>query len=313
MLVLQTERLQLRWFSEQDADFIVELLNDPGWIEHIGDRGVRTSDDARAWIASRLVDGYWRQGIGFWAVQRRGSGEPIGLCGLIQRDSLPEVDVGYAFLPRHRGQGHAHEAVMACLNYGREALGLRRILAITTPGNLASQRVLQAAGLRLEDRRTLAGETRETLVYAWQDGAPDAPAKAGDEAQIDTLTQRFMGLFDNRGGAIARLPMLPWLCLPETRIVKATEGRPESMDLRAFMTPRAELLGQGRLTEFEEHEVQGRTQIFGHMAERWFSYRKSGVLDGQPHGGTGRKSLHFARTPKGWRICAVIWDDDAAA
>lgn len=170
--VLQTERLQLRCFDEHDADFIVELLNDPGWLLHIGDRGVRTADDARAWIATRLVDAYQRLGFGFWAVQRRGETGLIGLCGLIKRDTLPEIDVGYAFLPGYRGQGYACEAVRGCLQYGHEVLGLDRILAITTADNIASQRVLQSAGLRLEDRRTLAGEQRESWVYAW--GAPPA-------------------------------------------------------------------------------------------------------------------------------------------
>ena len=174
MSVLQTTRLQLRCFDAEDASFILALLNDAGWLQHIGDRGVRNTDDARQWIETRLVDGYQRQGFGFWAVHLRGDPELIGLCGLIKRDTLPEVDVGYAFLPRHRGHGYAREAVLGCLQHGRTVLGLRRILAITSPDNLASQRVLETTGMRLEDRRSLAGETRETWVYAWGDASgPD--------------------------------------------------------------------------------------------------------------------------------------------
>ncbi|HEX3139301.1 MAG TPA: GNAT family N-acetyltransferase [Rhizobacter sp.] len=165
--VLETERLRLRCFDEQDADFILALLSDPGWQRFIGDRGVRSADDAREWITSRLIETYQRLGFGFWAVQRHGSDELLGLCGLVKRDSLPDVDVGYAFLPAHRGQGYAREAVLACLQHGRDVLRLPRILAITSPDNLASQRVLEAVGMRLEDRRTLAGEERETCVYAW--------------------------------------------------------------------------------------------------------------------------------------------------
>jgi ribosomal-protein-alanine N-acetyltransferase len=165
--VFQTERLQLRCFDAQDADFILELLNDPGWLQHIGDRGVRTLDDARAWIDTRLTASYHRHGYGFWGVQRRGEAVLLGLCGLIKRDSLPDVDVGYAFLPRHRGHGYAREAVVGCLLHGRDAFGMRRILAITSPDNTASQRVLEGAGMHLEDRRVLAGEQRETWVYAW--------------------------------------------------------------------------------------------------------------------------------------------------
>ena len=171
--VLQTERLQLRCFDEGDAGFILELLNDPGWLQHIGDRGVCTLDEARAWIDKRLVDAYQRLGFGFWAVQRRGGPELLGMCGLFKRDTLPEFDVGYAFLPRHRGQGYARESVRGCLRHGHEALGLNRILAITTADNMASQRVLESAGLQLEDKRRLAGEERETWVYAWG-AAPQA-------------------------------------------------------------------------------------------------------------------------------------------
>lgn len=165
--VLRTERLELRCFDEHDAEFILALVNDPGWIAAINDPGVRTLDDARQWIDTRLTQVYARLGFGFWAVLRHGDAQPIGLCGLFKRDSLPEVDVGYALLPAHRGQGYAREAAQACLVYGRDVLGLTRILAITSPDNLASQRVLEAAGMRLEDRRALTGETKETWVYAW--------------------------------------------------------------------------------------------------------------------------------------------------
>ncbi len=171
MTFLQTERLVLRCFDEGDAAFIHELLNDPGWLRHIGDRGIQSNDDARQWIATRLVDGYQRQGYGFWAVLRRDDPQPIGLCGFIKRDTLPEVDVGYAFLPAYRGLGYAVEAVLGCLQHGQEVLGFKRVLAITSPDNIASQRLLVHAGMRLEDRRALAGETRETWVYAWGDEA----------------------------------------------------------------------------------------------------------------------------------------------
>ena len=171
MPVLQTERLLLRCFDAGDATFIHELLNDPGWLRHIGDRGIRSADDARLWIATRLVDGYRRQGHGFWAVHRREDPKLIGLCGFIKRDTLPEVDVGYAFMPAYRGQGYALEAVQGCLQHGREVLCFKRVLAITSPDNIASQRLLVRAGMRLEDRRALAGEARETWVYAWGDEA----------------------------------------------------------------------------------------------------------------------------------------------
>lgn len=172
MQILQTERLVLREFTGDDAAFILGLLNDPGWLQHIGDRGVRTVDQARGWIEDRLVAHYRRHGHGLWAVQPRTGGALLGMCGFVRRDTLPAVDVGYALMPAARGRGYALEAVRGCLRHGRDVLGFGEVLAITTADNLASQRVLQAAGLVLEDRRTLLGETRESWVYRWAPARP---------------------------------------------------------------------------------------------------------------------------------------------
>ena len=168
MLVLTTERLRLRWANEADAAFMLDLLNQPSWIANIGDRGVRTLAQAADWIEVRLVMAYRTQGFGFWLVERTLDGERVGLCGLTKRDTLPEVDVGYAFLPAFWGQGYAREAAAACLQHAREALHLRCVLAITGPDNAASARVLEAIGMRFVEQRVLEGETRQTCVYAWE-------------------------------------------------------------------------------------------------------------------------------------------------
>jgi len=174
MLVLSTERLRLRWANLQDADFVLDLLNQPSWIANIGDRNVRTLEQAEDWIAARLVMAYRTQGFGFWIVERSTDGERLGICGLTKRDTLPEVDVGYAFLPVHWGRGYAREAAAACLAHGRDRLHLRRVLAITGPDNLASSRVLEAIGMQFVEQRVLAGETRQTRIYAW--GGSDTSA-----------------------------------------------------------------------------------------------------------------------------------------
>lgn len=167
MTVLETERLRLRLFGPADAAFILELLNEPSWIAHIGPRHVHDLVAAEAWIEAKLVASYARLGFGFWAVERREDGELLGMCGLIKRDSLPEVDLGYAFVPRAWGAGYAREAAAACLRHGAEALRMRTILAITGPDNAASQRVLTNIGMRLIETRVLDGETRQTQVYGW--------------------------------------------------------------------------------------------------------------------------------------------------
>jgi len=166
MLVLETERLRLRWYAEADAPFILKLLNEPSWIANIGQRNVQTLDDARTWIRERLIGNYERQGFGFWAVERREDSALIGMCGLVKRDTLPHVDIGYAFLPAFWGHGYAREAAAACLDYARNTLGLRRVLAITGPDNASSARVLEAIGLTYEDTRVLEGEERLTRVFS---------------------------------------------------------------------------------------------------------------------------------------------------
>ena len=167
MLVLQTARLRLRWFTPADAAFLLDLLNQPSWIANIGDRGVRTLADAEAWINNRLIANYHAQGFGFWAVERQIDSALVGMCGLIKRDTLPAVDIGYAFPPPFWGQGYAREAAAACLRHAQEVLGLTRVLAITGPDNAASARVLEAIGLRHVETRVLEGETRLTRVFEW--------------------------------------------------------------------------------------------------------------------------------------------------
>lgn len=133
--------------ADADAAFIVELLNSPGFLSHIGDRGVRTGDDARRYIAQGPAASYAAHGFGLWKVSLRSDGTPVGISGLIKRDELPFEDLGYAFLPAHQGQGYATEAGAAALEFGFRAKGLARILAIVQPGNEASIRVLAKLGM----------------------------------------------------------------------------------------------------------------------------------------------------------------------
>lgn len=148
--VIDTPRLNLRELGIHDAPFILELLNDDGFLRFIGDKGVRTLADARDYILKGPLDSYRRHGFGLYLASLRLDGTPIGVCGLVKRDTLPDVDVGFAFLERHCSKGYASEAAKAILEYGREALGLNRIVAITALENHGSMAVLVKAGLRLE-------------------------------------------------------------------------------------------------------------------------------------------------------------------
>lgn len=163
--VIETPRLALRRLSTDDADFILELLNEPSFLRYIGDKGVRTRGDAGRYILAGPMASYERFGFGLYRVERKDGGEPIGICGLLKRDSLEDVDVGFAFLPRSWSNGFAFESAAAVLAHGRQTWGLTRILAITSPDNEASIRLLGKLGFRFERMARLSEEAPEVEVF----------------------------------------------------------------------------------------------------------------------------------------------------
>lgn len=167
MQTLHTERLVIRPFTEQqDAAFIVELLNDADWLRFIGDKQVHTLADACRYLRDGPLAMIERRGFGLCCVERRNDGQALGMCGLLKRDGLDDVELGFAFVPAARGQGYAREAATAVLGHGFGALGLRRIVAITDPDNAASARVLEAVGLRFERLVQLAAGGQPVRLFA---------------------------------------------------------------------------------------------------------------------------------------------------
>jgi RimJ/RimL family protein N-acetyltransferase len=164
-VILETPRLVLREFSRDDGAFVLRLLNEPSWLRFIGDRGVRTLADAHRYLDDGPRKSYARDGFGLWCVVPRPTGPPVGMCGLIRRDALPDVDVGFAFLPEAWGRGYARESAAAVLDHARDVLGLRRILAITDPENEASIRVLERVGMRPEGTVRMPGESLDLLLF----------------------------------------------------------------------------------------------------------------------------------------------------
>ena len=179
MAEFETERLRLRRLVADDAPFILRLVNEPSWLRFIGDRGVHDLDGARHYIAGGPQRLY-PNGFGLFLVERRGDGLPLGLCGLIKRDTLPDVDIGFAFLPEHWGQGYAREAAEATLRYARERHRLPRVVAITSLDNVASGRLLERIGLQLEGTLRLAGSSEEVRLFgttpAYEFDAPNPRA-----------------------------------------------------------------------------------------------------------------------------------------
>ncbi len=156
----------LRRLAAGDAAFILELLNEPAFLENIGDRGARTLADARRYIAKGPVASYRKFGFGLYLVELKDSGAPIGICGLLKRESLDDVDIGFAFLRKYWSQGYARESAAAVMHYGWTTLRLQRIVAITKPNNHASITLLEILGLRFEKTVALPDHGGENKLFA---------------------------------------------------------------------------------------------------------------------------------------------------
>jgi RimJ/RimL family protein N-acetyltransferase len=164
--VLETERLRLRKVTAEDADFLLELLNEPGFIRYVADRGLRTTADAERYIAEKITPSYAQNGFGFYVVELKTTKTPVGMCGLIKRETLEDVDIGYSYFERFWGQGYATEAGAAVMDYGRRVFSLARIVGITAPDNLSSIKVLERLGLRFERMIQLPGTEAESKLFS---------------------------------------------------------------------------------------------------------------------------------------------------
>ncbi len=165
MLILFTERLNLRTVNADDAPFYLELVNDPSWIANIGNRNLHTVEAARAALLDGPVAAQMRLGYSLYLVERRSDGAPLGLCGLLKRDFLPGVDIGYALAPRYWGHGYAYEAAAAVMAQARDVFRQPCLLAITHPDNRASIALLEKLGLQFVERKQLPGYDGDSNVY----------------------------------------------------------------------------------------------------------------------------------------------------
>jgi [ribosomal protein S5]-alanine N-acetyltransferase len=164
--LLETTRLVIQPLTLDDGAFVLDVLNEPLFLRFVGDRGVRTLDDARRYLAEGPLASYAAHGFGMWRVSDRATGAPLGLCGLVKRPDLPGPDLGYAFLAQHEGQGYAREAASAVVTYSRTTLHLPQLLAIVHPGHARSIRLLVETGFILRSKIRRAGESEEILLYA---------------------------------------------------------------------------------------------------------------------------------------------------
>lgn len=172
MTVTETARLRLRRLSSADAAFVLELHSDPDFLANIGDRGVHSLEDAQRYIADGPAMSYERLGFGLYLVELKDTRAALGLCGLLRRDSHPDVEIGFAFLPRARRRGYALEAAAATLQLAVHALGLTRIVAITALDNAGSIRILERLGLRFERMVHFTPDGRESRLFVFERAAP---------------------------------------------------------------------------------------------------------------------------------------------
>jgi RimJ/RimL family protein N-acetyltransferase len=161
--VLTTKRLTLYRFTLDDAPFAFSLVTDASFVRYIGDKGVRTLDDARNYLKNGPIASYERHGFGLFKVVRNATGEPVGMCGLLKRDTLEDVDLGYAFMPAFWSHGYGAESAAGVIDYGRRQHGLTRLVAITQSDNLASIRVLERSGFAFERVVQLGPEPTKLL------------------------------------------------------------------------------------------------------------------------------------------------------
>ncbi len=172
-MIIETERLQLRRLSVDDADFVLRLLNEPSFIQNIGDRGVRTLEGARAYILKGPVASYENFGFGLWMVETKSGATPIGICGLLKREVLEDVDIGYALLPEFWSQGYALESASAVMTYAREQLRATRVLAVVNAGNQSSIHLLEKMGFQFERMVRLSENAPEIKLFAVAVGGTD--------------------------------------------------------------------------------------------------------------------------------------------
>lgn len=163
---LETERLILRQFTINDTKFIIELVNSPGWIENIGDRNIKTEEQAREYLQNGPLKSYEVNGFGLSLVEMKNDRTPIGMCGILKRDNLVNPDIGFAFLPEFTGKGFAFEIANATMTFARDTLKLPVIFAITIPTNKPSIKLLEKIGLRFSKTFNFPNDKEELMLFS---------------------------------------------------------------------------------------------------------------------------------------------------
>lgn len=267
--ILTSQRLALFEMSPDDAPWMLRLLNEPSFLANIGDRGVRSLEQAAAYLESRVVASYREHGLGMYRVEPRDGGPVLGVCGLVRRDGLPHADLGFAFFPEHWGRGYASEAGAAVVAHARRALGLGTLLAIAAADNRGSIRVLEKLGFERRGSIRLPGDEVDLELYGH--GAPEASPEQGGESplmpwELSTERLRLRQLREDDLDAYAALNADPEVM----RYIGAGQPRPRDEAWSAM----ARLLGHWQLRGYGMYAVEERTT--GHLIGRLGLHRPEG-------------------------------------
>ena len=157
--MFSTQRLLLNLVTESDHAFVIRLLNSEGWLQFIGDRNVHTTADAEKYLENGPMRSYATNGFGLWCVELKDTRQAIGMCGLIRRDTLDDIDIGFSMLPVHNGKGYGYQAAIATMQFAKEQLKLKRVVAITNDDNIVSGKLLEKLGFRFERMIEMDNET----------------------------------------------------------------------------------------------------------------------------------------------------------
>ncbi|MBG6129758.1 RimJ/RimL family protein N-acetyltransferase [Aquimarina sp. EL_43] len=300
--ILETERLSLREFNLEDSDFVLKLMNSPKWIEFIGDRNIKTNVEAEEYLKSNLIKSYKENGFGLWVVVLKETSVSIGMCGLVNRETLEDIDIGFAMLPEYLGFGYGYEIANATMKYAKNTLRLDKIVGITNPNNIASIKLLNKIGLRFV--KTIELSEKDTVLFF------STPTNTKEENELNKLTTRFFSLFTNAEGKTPNVEEIENIFISNGIIINNTHGVPEIYDLNEFISPRKKMLSDGTLTDFRESEILHRTEIYGNVAQRFSFYKKSGKLNGVYFESRGMKTIQFIKKGLDWKMSSVAWSDE---
>ena len=290
----ETQRLYISLPDVNDAPFFLELLNTSDWLRYIGDKNVKSLDDAANYITTLAND----QDRTYWLVRLKSDDKAIGMVSMIQRDYLDYPDFGFAFLPTFYKQGYAQEASRIALSTFFSTNNINNIFAITLKENNNSALLLKRLGFQIKKELTRNNEIINQFELTQ------------DKFNLDHLVFQFFNLFNNKNKTDTNWNSINDICITDAFIIKKTGLQSEVYSIQSFIEPRKKILTDGTLLDFEEKETNEETIIIKHIAQRYSTYIKSGIWNDKPYHGTGHKFFQFINTNAGWKISALVWEDD---